>query len=629
MFKKYLAILVVALGAAPLFADVELQTSIADVFNRGTNELAGSITMTVNDDDFTNASTDEPIFIRVTPDHGSRLADTLVDQSLPVTDYRTNPIFLAMELQGGGTAFSISADPETVSIVRWVEGESAFWIRVQTDSTLWIQNVVTLATSDPSEDLRVSWQLGVSARQSAEDNGEKSNLPFNTRNALTVGDEEDATSTLLCVNLENSDLTTSGDESRLQYDIISFNHDAEIDSDDGEYSGQAGDDTGINFTNDFYIARGKDRSCTLTSDNVKGGDSRTYLCVDAAQGNTGQISGLVGATNAIEFTIRCESGGSLLDTDLFDGAYVYFENNTTSPYGFLPGGASFGAVDGEGNFTSDFGLGHSDTVAGHFTTHGADLWDTIHLTWTGGTEDLSSMTLQAQVTVWYYYSDPEVTAVLDWGVVLVSHDGSRDEAPFDGDDQFRRCEPSEIVLEGDPWTFTTFVPCEGNPAVLFFPYVPKLVGTDFWAGLSYVNQGGVAFGDDNIVLYFYNEDGDLFTAALPGLGMHAQMTWGLGESDNGVGLTGAGDNNADYVDGNAVFPEAADGATPDEDFGVTRMSMFLVGYFEAEFLNDVDLGDLDGYLLIGSGTNVDGAYLPRNLDGDVTHRDLPWYNPGE
>ena len=44
---------ILALGFFPVFADIELQTSITDVWYRGTNELTGSITVSINDDDFT------------------------------------------------------------------------------------------------------------------------------------------------------------------------------------------------------------------------------------------------------------------------------------------------------------------------------------------------------------------------------------------------------------------------------------------------------------------------------------------------------------------------------------------------------------------------------------------------
>ena len=156
--------------------------------------------------------------------------------------------------------------------------------------------------------------------------------------------------------------------------------------------------------------------------------------------------------------------------------------------------------------------------------------------------------------------------------------------------------------------------------------MPKTFDTGFWVGLSYVNQGNVDFTEGDIEAIFYNESGDRFSTAqdpLPALPIHNQMTWVLQEDELGaVALTGAGVNNADVV----VTPLPTDPTVPADSFGVTRMSMFLVGTFEAEFADEQDNGDLDGYLLIGSGNNVDGAYLPRNWDSgeeDNQFTDLP------
>ena len=181
--RKALALAIFAVCAAPMFASVQLDTSINDVFNRGSNELAGSITWTVTGDDFREASTEEPIFIRVTPDHNSFLAETLVHQtsSNPVI---ATPINLAMALDGGLGSVQMAALPNAVSIVRWVEGESSLWIRVQQTSDQWLSAGGPLV--GPSEDLAVSWTIGVSARLSDTDNdkdaaADGSNLPFNTQ----------------------------------------------------------------------------------------------------------------------------------------------------------------------------------------------------------------------------------------------------------------------------------------------------------------------------------------------------------------------------------------------------------------------------------------------------------------
>ncbi len=55
-----------------------------------------------------------------------------------------------------------------------------------------------------------------------------------------------------------------------------------------------------------------------------------------------------------------------------------------------------------------------------------------------------------------------------------------------------------------------------------------------------------------------------------------------------------------------------------------RMSLFVVGCFTPEF-QDIFDGDLDGYLLIGDDSDIDGSYLPRNYDNEIPNQncDLP------
>jgi hypothetical protein len=618
--RKYLTVLVLALLAAPLFADIELSTSINDVFHRGSNELAGSITMNVNEDDFNDASTEEPIFVRVTLDHQARLARTLVN--LASTDGAINdPIYLAMQINQSNGAIGCSADRETTSIVRWVAGESAFWIRVQTPTSTWIDLVATPGDPvPPREGLTVSWTVGVSARKSRDDNDFRSNLPFNTREPATAGDDEDASSTLICVNLSGSTLTTDGVESLLNYDPIAFNYRAEIGL--GQYSGQSGDDTGINFTNDFAIARGKDRSCeTLVVG--KPAAPPTSLCVSQA-GTNQNIDGFIVACNTIEFSIDCESGGLYLDTDLLAGAYVTLSTGGRGTYGFpATGGAYFYAV--ESNDVVLGGVYEEDTDT-EFTSHSEDFYRSVDLVWNSTTKSLDGYRFGVEACVWYFYSDGPVKVDLDWSITLVNHEGEFDTddtltnttsgGDFDGADQHRRCPPSEYQVGSGIWDFGEFVECTGNPVAIFFPYIPKLQGGDFWAGLSVVNQGGVDFADGGIEAIAYHEDGTEFKAALPALNQRNQFTWLMVNEAQGPGFYGMGVHENEFV-----APQPVDPAVDPASFGETRLSMFIVGSFVAEYLEQRFVGDLDGYMLVGAGTDIDGSYLPRNYDNDITGQD--------
>lgn len=623
--KKALALALFAMIAAPMFASVELNTSISDVYHRGTSELAGSITMNVTDDDFREASTTTPVYIRVTPDHNSRLADTLVNQALPALDYRSNPIYLAMKLRGGGAAVDIVASTETVSIVRWVENESSLWLRVQQSSDVWLDAGGVL--TGPSVDLEVSWTFGVSARLSDERNlqtaaEDASNLPFNTRDITAIeGDFEDATSTLICVDLSGSNLADDGtDEARLDYDIIALDENADIGG--GNYSRQAGNDTGINFTNDFTIARGKSRACTVREYIPNKTDLPTAsLCIDRAAAN-GSADEFVTLENWLTIQVDCESGGTYLSTELVDGAYVHFNTNGNGNYGFWSSNLPYYAFRGVGDIA--VGAQSSAVVAGsNFLNHGRTLYTQSTITYEGATVNLdTAKRLSMRVPVQQHYTDAPITATVDWTLVLVSHTGEEDDAPYDGVDQHRRCAPSEFEVGGDTFTIGDFVDCAGTPVSLFFPYLPRLVGnSDFWVGLSYVNQGGVNL---DVTAHIYDEDGNLFAADLGSVDSREQRTWAFSDLAGQATFTGAGANNA----GESIVPVPADPNVDPASVGTTRSSMFIVGTFFAEFNDELNAGDLDGYLLVGNAStnSIDGAYLPRNWDvGGGQAADLPLF----
>ncbi|MCG8375913.1 MAG: hypothetical protein MI702_05485 [Chlorobiales bacterium] len=128
----------------------------------------------------------------------------------------------------------------------------------------------------------------------------------------------------------------------------------------------------------------------------------------------------------------------------------------------------------------------------------------------------------------------------------------------------------------------------------------------------------------------YSENGDPFRAEFPALPVRNQYTWLLID-DPDTSVTGFFRDDSQEIRG-IVPPGTRDMVNTrknfeENEFGQTRMSMFVVGNFQAEFIDDIFDGDLDGYLLVGSRTSgsVDGAYLPRNYDNDIPgqNADLP------
>ena len=642
MLRKGLTVLAMALFVSPLFADIELTTSINDVFHRGSNELAGSITMTVNANDFNNVSTSEPVFIRITLDHNAVLANTHVNLDFnPVTEpRRSRPIYLAMNLNlPNSTSQTLAAPEETVSIVRWVAGESSLWIRVQAASGTWIDsNGDLIGDEAPEPNRTVSWTFGNSAQQSwnrlFDISDTLKNLPFNTRDIGAVdrtlsnnlaSAADYAVSTLICVDLTGSDLEISGIESLLNYDPIAFDDTAQGNS-PGSF--RRGDDTGINFTNDFSIARGRDRDCDVRIIG-KGGFAVLPLCVERAVGQNTQ-EGFLRISNSLEFEIDCRRGGNFLTTELFPGSFFRFSTGGRGNYGFDTADPNA--------FTSSDALVTSSLDAPvpgtGFSNNGRTLYRSIDIIWNGSIETLDQFEIEATVYVNYHFSEGPVDVVLDWSIYLVNHDGELDEDPFDGvnadvdrrgviaadNDQWRRCPPSQFLIATGEWDFGAFVECIGESAVLFFPYMPKLQGgTLFWSGLSLVNQGFVDFGDNEVQAIIYQENGDRFTADFPELPVRNQYTWLLiDDPEQGPAFFR---QDSDQV----VVPVPSDPAVDPASFGETRMNMFVVGSFNATFFDEIFAGDLDGYLLIGKEGDVDGSYLPRNYDNDIPgqNADLP------
>jgi len=261
--RRSLFLILLSMTSAILRADIEVNTSIEDVDHRGRFERAGSITFTINDDDFVHASPEAPIYFRITPDHDSRLAATLVDQSQPSYARIARPIFLAMTLIDPTGDATLVAAPETISIVRMVAGERAFWIRIATSSSTWIER--NGETFDPNEDYKVAFTIGIDEDQTVavmeEVDATDRNLPFNTSVLETQGDIIDASNTAICLDLTNSSLDTTGIESLLSFD--SQLYDSGVAIGNGMYDGQAGQPI-ISTLPVTYIGRAKRRDISVT-----------------------------------------------------------------------------------------------------------------------------------------------------------------------------------------------------------------------------------------------------------------------------------------------------------------------------------------------------------------------------
>lgn len=268
---RFSFLLLASFTLAPAWASIEIDSSINDVYFRGTSELSGSLGFMVQDNDFAGATQENPYFVRITYDAGAQLAFTLVD--LSSNDAAVNQaINLAMSLQTDAEGLSLIASKDAVSIVRWVAGESELWLRVQEDSSSWIHD----GEGDiaPSQDRRIYFKLGVKGLNSvpnASDNHR--NLSFNSRadSPLIWADS------LFCLDLSRSTLTADGSlDSLLNYLIDAYQGNVEVSP--GVY--QAVDPADIAFASSFSVGRGKDVSHSITHHPVPQQIPRWYFSFD-------------------------------------------------------------------------------------------------------------------------------------------------------------------------------------------------------------------------------------------------------------------------------------------------------------------------------------------------------------
>ncbi len=389
-------------------ADLELQTSINDVHHRGSHVLAGTVAMIVSADDYPDASPSTPVFYRITLSHQAVLGETMVDQTSGDPNIN-QPVFLAMTVDSLDA--HLEANPETVSIVRWVAGEEDIWLRINQSSSEWIsKNGVSMP---PTENDLVVFRFGYSARQIYEELDGKDpnqiNLPFNTRNPNTNGNLADATSTLSCLNLSQSSLGSDGIESLLELDLLTYDETAQISP------GVYGPGNLIGFL--------------IPSERIARG--RTIFC-DIESAQTPQRSGVT--SNQFRFTVDCHQPGPNLTLDLYNGSFLTFEGDPSKGIGFSPESASFlfGGVP-SGMVTVD--------PNSSFSSNGKTLYSRIFLAWDLGTTSLQNAEIDVALQV--FHEAPNEAPVVDWHWNMVNHDGHLDEAPFNGPQQGRRCLPYE------------------------------------------------------------------------------------------------------------------------------------------------------------------------------------------
>jgi len=241
--------------------------------------------------------------------------------------------------------------------------------------------------------------------------------------------------------------------------------------------------------------------------------------------------------------------------------------------------------------------------------------------------------IRVEATVCANYNIPPTDVELLYAVFVANKEDNLDVFPFDGslddgvatcgvqpfdtvdgngcpnditdDDQQRECPISYIFAGTVNWDFGAFLPCVSDAVRIFFPYMPKLVDTDFWAGIAFVNQGCIDFSEGEVNGRAYEADGSRWDVTFPALPVRTMQTYLVADDDQGVGF---------YDSDNGIFlpVESASGDLVPLD---TRFSLFIRAQHVGTSFQDTACPDIDGFGLIGNTVSqVVYGYLPRNFE---------------
>ena len=440
MFKNKMLFCLLTVAAFPVLADIDFTTWINDVHRQGNHELAGGMRIRVNDNDFSGVSPAEPYYMRLRMDNNAVFANTLVDQTR--TDpLISQPIYMAMMIPlDPGSNVVLTAPVDTVSVVRWVAGEDEVWIRVQRPSEDWLE--INGAPSAPTTSVPVEWLFGGSARLSHDRHDgidpSRYNLPFNTRNLATTGNDADAVSMLPCLDLSNSELEFN---ELLEMDHVLFDHTAQ--QSPGVYA--PGNPVGSSFLPILNIARGRDTPCNF--------DPTSVFDPGISDGD------LVAFDGVLQFSGEC-GGGSLPPIQIIaDGSFIVLEIDPANQAGFEAGYAHFPNQTMGGVEVVD-----PDSA---FVVDGRTLYSRLTLFWNDTAVSLGNVPVAVRVVM--SKTPGALPPVMNWNLHLTWRDaGDVDDPPFDGPDQHAFCGPSVINAQSGVLQTAINVPTLGQWALIAF-----------------------------------------------------------------------------------------------------------------------------------------------------------------
>ena len=182
--RNHLVLICLYALSGMLTAGVAIHPRPTSINPLGAGETAGWLSMILDGQDFSTASRESPIFIRMRLLGDVRLSETLVDFH-HLADERNNvPIYLALRVLSRDDQVRMVAPPDTLSIIRWIAGERDIWLRVRYSSNQWLS--LDGQPVQPGARHQVVWGFGDTARASYQTNKVPwsqgmANLPANTR----------------------------------------------------------------------------------------------------------------------------------------------------------------------------------------------------------------------------------------------------------------------------------------------------------------------------------------------------------------------------------------------------------------------------------------------------------------
>ena len=140
---------------------IDFDSSHSVVPQASENASLGDLIFQMDADDFSEASVATPIYIQIHFDNNVFLSNTVVDLE--------NTVLLGIKMvftPFTSWADTINADPLSLDIVRWIEGENDIWFRVRTSSSMWI-NRLNMGTLYPVSSINpVTWAFGQTIAES-------------------------------------------------------------------------------------------------------------------------------------------------------------------------------------------------------------------------------------------------------------------------------------------------------------------------------------------------------------------------------------------------------------------------------------------------------------------------------